>query len=284
VTPRECAIDDGAITGLVSNVDGDPVEGAMVLAFPVDASGASTPNLAGAGRAMTDADGRYVVEGLCEGDYFVLAQLRSAMGALQGIYDTDGDGRPDAVGLSEDERAAEDIDIVLEQTVSSPGAPGRPSPDPRPQPPQRPEPPRASRCAIDDGTIRGTITDPNGAVVEGAQVLAVPAGAQSALGAVVTPVLPVRSDADGNYEVTGLCEGDYQVLAFLPGSRGMHMGFYDADDDGAPDKVNLAPDARTVEAVDVQLVSLTGTGLPGSGGTMPLPQPVPLPMPPASGW
>jgi hypothetical protein len=201
---------------------------------------------------------------------------------VQGRHDANADGRPDAVGLSVDAREAGDIDIVLDEKVQPPNAPdpGRPAPEPQP----RPQPPRTPACAIDDGAISGTITNDSGDAVEGAQVLAVPAGPTTAAGVMPAPALPVRSDADGNYKVAGLCEGAYHVLAFLPGASGMQMGFYDADADGAPDRVSLRPDARLAETVDVQLVSLLGPGFPDNGRTLPLPRPVPLPLPPTSGW
>ncbi len=279
--PRQCAIDDGSIAGVVTNVDGDAVEGAYVFAFEATASG-RPPATVSYRPVRTDVDGRYLIEGLCEGRYFVEAQLRSSTGALRGMHDADAVGGPDMVPLSEQTRDAADIDIVLDQKVSSPNVPG---PRPAPIPPGRPEPPVAPQCRMDDGAVSGRILDADDQPVAGARVLVVPAGPVAVIGGtggMPVPALPVESDADGAYSVTGLCEGRYQIVAFAQTDTGMQIGFYDADRDGAPDTVPLSVNAPTAVDVDVHLIAMPAPGLPDNGRTLPLPRPAPLPLPPIS--
>ncbi len=120
----------------------------------------------------------------------------------------------------------------------------------------RPTAPAAAQqdpaCA---GVITGTVRL---AVMPGASVRPV-AGAHvtlstAALGARWTSVA-VDTAADGTYHHGSVCDGAYTVRAELPTAQGSLSGSYDANRDGVPDVLTLAPAQRVFGIIDIAVGS-----------------------------
>lgn len=231
-----CEDPRGSIAGVVLDESGEAVDAAEISAH----------GPGGFGAAETDENGRYRIEGLCAGDYEVSAIALTDHSARIGFYDADGDGMPDPVGLDADDAALEGIDIVLAEM------PGGGSPRPiEPGDPGSPVPPACEG----EGSISGAARLEDGAVASGADVLVV---AEDGSG-----YHQVLTDEDGAYALEDLCDGTYVVVAVRVEEDGsLLLGAHDADGDGEPDLVDLGPDGRDLEDVDLVLTSME---LPLSG-------------------
>jgi len=107
----------GTISGVVTDDQGDPLEGAWVIASPTVAAGAvyavpisPPPSPPGGGSASTDADGKYTIRGLATGAYIVSA---GGDGYSTQYYDgvaSEDDATP--VGVTEGQDTS-DIDFSL---------------------------------------------------------------------------------------------------------------------------------------------------------------------------
>jgi protocatechuate 3,4-dioxygenase beta subunit len=213
-----CTDPQGSIAGTVVDAAGDPVAGARVRAVQRKVRAETT----------TDADGGYLLEDLCPGDWKVSAQGRS-LGTGAGHYDADGDGSPDPVSLSDGAPGVTGIDITLPESKKS--APVRAE--------KGAKPPKA-RCDDPAGSIAGMVVDAKGEPVADARVDAHGPGGQAR----------AETDEDGNYLLEGLCPGDYRVKA---SSRGGGAGQHDADGDGKPDPVTVTADAPAATGVNITL-------------------------------
>lgn len=227
-----CEDPRGSIAGVVLDESGEAV----------DAADVSAHGPGGFGADETDENGRYRIEGLCAGDYEVSAIAFADHSARIGFHDADGDGMPDPVSLGADDAALEAIDIVLGESEPRPIEPGDPG---------SPVPPACEG----EGSISGAARLEDGAVASGADVLVV---AEDGSG-----YHQVLTDEDGGYELDTLCDGTYVVVAVRVEEDGrLLLGAHDADGDGEPDLVELGPDGRDLEGVDLVLTSME---LPLSG-------------------
>lgn len=120
----------------------------------------------------------------------------------------------------------------------------------------RPTAPAAAQqdpaCA---GVITGTVRL---AALPGASIRPV-AGAHvtlsmAALGARWTSVA-VDTAADGTYRHGNVCDGAYTIRAELPTAQGSLSGSYDANRDGVPDVLTLAPAQRVFGIIDIAVGS-----------------------------
>ena len=117
------------------------------------------------------------------------------------------------------------------------------------------EPAAAQRDPACIGVITGTVRL---AAMPGASVRPI-AGAHvtlsaAALGARWTSVA-VDTAADGTYRHENVCDGAYTVRAELPTAQGSLSGSYDANHDGVPDVLTLAPAQRVFGTIDIALAS-----------------------------
>ncbi len=202
VDPGAC---DAVVAGQVSRVDGGSVLGAEVLVIRVD-----LPDDAWSVVGV-DGAGRFEAPGLCAGDYLAAALLLDGPeGAWDGVHDADGDGDPDVLALATGARRL-GVDITL-----------RLSPAGEPQSPACPGP---------SSTLSAALADEDDRPLPGALLhLFGPLG----------PVYEAAADASGRVDLGGICPGFYQAAATFEGGPATLLGFYDPDDDGQPDWLDLS--------------------------------------------
>ncbi|MFN8424174.1 MAG: carboxypeptidase-like regulatory domain-containing protein [Anaerolineae bacterium] len=265
---------DGVITGTVRTAalvgaTARPVAGAHVVLLAATASG--NPTVRTGAEVLTDADGAYRHQGVCDGAYIVRAYVETSAGVLSGFHDPNGDGAADVVTLDGDHRALGAIDVVL---ALGPLAPAPTSV------PRATDEPRATAvpCAFSDGAIAGTVFGPDGRPFEGAYVSVRPFTAQVSNAAGRSAV----TGADGAYRVGELCEGRYQVAAYARTNTGGLTGSYDANGDGQADAVGLTIDARSAAGIDIHLAA-AATPAPRATEPPRNPAPAPTAVPPSIG-
>lgn len=201
----------GSVSGRVRSVAGSPVEGLRVSLVRAGDAPAAVPEPtavrdaesgAGSGRtgrpSWTAADGSYLVAIPEPGSYRVLVEGRPFVAASSAVIEASDPGT-----------AFEGIDIDL-------------------------------RLA---GAVRGRVVDPAGLPVGGAQILALPASGSEGERAATPAGEPLaevsgrsaiaRSDALGAFEVAGLREGRFVLLAAAPGFIRARSGAFDLAAGGA---------------------------------------------------
>lgn len=196
---------DAVIAGQIRREDGGSVAAAELLFIRVDLPEGAW-SVAG-----VDPSGRFASPGLCAGDYLVAALLLDGpVGAWDGVHDADGDGDPDLLTLAAGTRL-QGIDITL-----------RLSPAGEPQTPTCPGPTAALSAELLD---------------EGGQALP---GATLHLFGPLGPLYEASADGSGIVALDGICPGFYQAAASFEGGPATLLGFYDPDDDGQPDWIDLS--------------------------------------------
>jgi protocatechuate 3,4-dioxygenase beta subunit len=198
----------GSITGRITDATtGQPVERAYVEVWPMEGDPFGTfglmPNY-----AITDADGRYQIDGQPEGKYMMTIIGDGAVGYYRDVQD------PNDATL---------IDVRGGDTTTADD--------------------RLSRSSRGTGTITGRVTEDGRTAVDFALVIAMPVDPTS--GDIFTAV----TKADGSYQLAGLPDGDYYILAFGPSYLGE---YYDNAFDPA-DATPLTIAANTISGIDFSM-------------------------------
>ena len=136
---------------------------------------------------------------------------------------------------------------------AQPGAPGAPP-----------------ACRDGRGTISGKVTGVDGQAAAGVDVHATTGNGYIHHSG--------TTDADGRYVLTKVCAGEFQVIALKGDNIAPEAGFYDEDQDGQPDLVEISDSALTADDIDMVLKAVQGRS-PGQPGQPVPPAPAPQPAP-----
>jgi Carboxypeptidase regulatory-like domain len=249
----------GAIEGIVSDGNGDPVMNVAVAALQPQAAGAA-PKVAAETR--TDDLGRYRLHGLDAGDYVVRAATDRAY--LQNTGLAPGQKMPEAnnafypaATVLENAKA---VHVVLGRDASGIDVALTPNPpiaDPAGKPPRPPEEPKGS------GRIAGKITDAtSGKPLKGARLLLLPTE-----GIRITNW--TSTDAQGRYEYTGLAPRKYILQMQADGHLTLEYGRKRPGESGLPIEVadgqNVAADMALPRAGAVEGTLTDEFGDPAPG-------------------
>lgn len=249
-----CSITDGSIAGVVTGPDGGPPSADPATTVLVEASSSTAATPGHSASVETAADGSFLLEDLCEGEYYVKASLLSADGSVLafGYYVSDPNARASAVVIGEDDRNKEGIDIRLMHRGVQP----RPTAVPTARPPL---------CDWSEGEVAGAVLQANGNAAIGATLFLSGASTGSGRG----PVYTTHADRVGAYGFEDICAGDYIVTAQLLDAAGTirGRGYYDADGDGQPDVIAIGMDRPSLEGIDIVLgASVSPTPVPQPSG------------------
>src|SRR5262249_54254299 len=235
----------GVITGTVRSANGQPASGLGVQVYQVDTFGGTRHLSIGApGNVSTDDRGIYRAFGLAPGDYVVQITVSGSMSA--GVF-----------GMASDSRLVTPAEVQWAAQSGAPGAPGSTGVSglgPVPPPGQTvayaslyfpgtadanaasvitlgPEETRSgvdlTMAFVPTARISGSVLDPDGRPLAGAQISMTPAGSTSDFARLIEGMIRSnsRSSADGSFTISGVTPGQYAInVRAATGGRGQGPG------------------------------------------------------------